>query len=270
MWPFYDETAEALDVVIPYLVEPQPWWESSMVSGLVGAIVGAVIGGGISWLLAWQSSRATLRRDAAERVDQEKAVTRTVIIKTQNTVNRLFSASTAISETMDLANAAGARDGMLWMKIQPVIGTSLLPKFEPAELAQIMRMDVKVANDIMLMESRAESFHLSLEVYNARRLEFTDSIPVDRVDEAMRFVEVTVDQQRKLLPRATELDSLAQQLLDALVDTLTFSRDLCGQMPQVWVKYFGSDRAPILNFDEMDTRLSRIVALRKDHRNVPG
>jgi len=78
------------------------YWD--LVPAVVGGVIGALAGGIPAWLLAKRQSDETLRRDREQRVENQKTLAFSVVVKLLHVINSTISLSNHVKSCLALRN----------------------------------------------------------------------------------------------------------------------------------------------------------------------
>jgi hypothetical protein len=95
---------------------------SDMVSAIVGGLIGALAGGIPAWALAKRQSNEMLLRDREQRVENQKALAFSVVVKLLHIINSTVSLSNHVKSCLALRDDPANTHMEPWQVLVPMIG----------------------------------------------------------------------------------------------------------------------------------------------------
>lgn len=146
-----------------------------MTSAIVGGVIGALAGGVPAWLLAKRQSNETLRQDREQRVDNQKALAFSVVVKLLHVINSTISLSNHFKSCMALRNDPARAHMEPWQVLVPMIGHTDEGsiRFTSEEMAVFAAAnEYEFMQDMMLLAVRHSSSLATFQEYCVMRNEF--------------------------------------------------------------------------------------------------
>jgi hypothetical protein len=203
-------------------------------------IGGSIIGGVISATVAFLTQKKTL--DAAkaqrdiERFEKRQATAYSLFFK----MTRMHSTLAIVDTTLTEFVEAGKKKGFAayWQMILPLGNMPDRVKFTSEEMALLLSMDNKLFNELGPYDEVHNSLIELYENYGRRRTEVLSKFGADEMDGGTGTHSLTAEQIAWMKPRAYELDSLAQGMIERASKEETLSRSLLQRMHALFVKEF--------------------------------
>lgn len=154
-------------------IELAEYWD--LVPAIVGGVIGALAGGIPAWLLAKRQSDETLRRDREQRVDNQKALAFSVVVKLLHIINSTVSLSNHVKSCLAVRDAPEHAHMEPWQVLVPMIGHTDEGsiRFTADEMAVFAAAnEYDLMQDMMLLAVRHASSLASFQEYCVMRNEF--------------------------------------------------------------------------------------------------
>lgn len=149
------------------------YWD--LVPAIVGGVIGALAGGIPAWLLAKRQSDEALRRDREQRVDNQKALAFSVVVKLLHITNSTVSLSNHVKSCLALRDAPDRAHMEPWQVLVPMIGHTDEGsiRFTADEMAVFAAAnEYELMQDMMLLAVRHSSSLAAFQEYCVMRNEF--------------------------------------------------------------------------------------------------
>lgn len=149
------------------------YWD--LVPAVVGGVIGALAGGIPAWLLAKRQSNETLRRDREQRVENQKALAFSVVVKLLHVINSTISLSNHVKSCLALRNDPGRAHMEPWQVLVPMIGHTDEGsiRFTADEMGVFAAAnEYDFMQDMMLLAVRHSSSLATFQDYCAMRNDF--------------------------------------------------------------------------------------------------
>ena len=149
------------------------YWD--LVPAIVGGVIGALAGGIPAWLLAKRQSDETLHRDREQRVDTQKALAFSVVVKLLHTINSTVSLSNHVKLCLALRDDPDRAHMEPWQVLVPMIGHTDEGsiRFTADEMGVFAAAnEYDLMQDMMLLAVRHSSSLATFQEYCAMRNEF--------------------------------------------------------------------------------------------------
>jgi hypothetical protein len=150
------------------------YWD--LVPAVVGGVIGALAGGIPAWLLAKRQSDETLRRDREQRVENQKALAFSVVVKLLHIINSTISLSNHVKSCLALRNDPARAHMEPWQVLVPMIGHTDDEgsiRFTAEEMAVFAAAnEYGFMQDMMLLAVRHASALSAFKEYCVMRNEF--------------------------------------------------------------------------------------------------
>lgn len=161
----------SLALVCQQLIE-----SSDMTSAIVGGLIGALAGGIPAWALAKRQSNETLRRDREQRLENQKALAFSVVVKLLHIINSTISLSNHVKGCLALRTVPAHSHMEPWQVLVPMIGHTEDEgsiRFTAEEMGVFAAMgEYDFMQDMMLLAVRHSSSLSAFKEYCAMRKEF--------------------------------------------------------------------------------------------------
>lgn len=148
---------------------------SDMTSAIVGGLIGAFAGGIPAWALAKRQSNETLRRDREQRLENQKALAFSVVVKLLHIINSTISLSNHVKSCLALTDDPAHSHMEPWQVLVPMIGHTDEGsiRFTAEEMAVFAAMnEYDFMQDMMLLAARHSSSLASFQEYCTMRNDF--------------------------------------------------------------------------------------------------
>lgn len=149
------------------------YWD--LVPAIVGGVIGALAGGIPAWLLAKRQSDEALRRDSEQRVENQKALAFSVVVKLLHIINSTVSLSNHVKSCLALRNDPARAHMEPWQVLVPMIGHTDEGsiRFTADEMGVFAAAnEYDLMQDMMLLAARHSSALATFQEYCKMRNEF--------------------------------------------------------------------------------------------------
>ena len=184
-------------------------------------------------MIAKRQSNETLHRDTEQRLQNEKALAFTVLIKLQDIVNNVVTMHRHVERSRRIVVANPDENIELWEVLQPLAGTTDEGqiRFTADELGVFANGD---HNDLIMnlsLFARRNAAHMaSLAEYNERKKAFNEIRPRPHVvDGRLVYVPLSAQQVAEMLPYTIPLRDLANSLSGYITSDIPLARLVCEQ-----------------------------------------
>jgi hypothetical protein len=233
---------------------------SEMTSAIVGGLIGALAGGIPAWLLAKRQSNETLRQDREQRVDNQKALAFSVVVKLLHVIDSTISLSNHVKSCMALRNDPARGHMEPWQVLVPMIGHTDEGsiRFTSEEMAVFAAAnEYDFMQDMMLLAVRHSSSLATFKEYCVMRNEFREigPRPAD-FDGQIGGGWLTPEQVDSFKPYTIPMNNIVVGLDAGLDEDVRLARTVVERFGPVTAKYFNVTRFANLTFPT-DEELAR-------------
>jgi len=218
---------------------------------LGSTVLGAVIAAIFSWLLARRTSKETLERDKQQRREQKLALTLQAFVKLKTIIDNLGTLKRMLDRALAQPHGEGTQ---AWMLVEPIIGhrAEHLVEFTAAELALFMEAQrADIAEDMQMLARKNSTAGVVIETYNELRAKLKEMMPPpDMVQGNLGTTALTREQMRVLLPHMVALNSLVEQLVEALREDLELGLKVARDFGPALRAHFGPKGVPSFEVPE--------------------
>lgn len=228
-----------------------------MTSAIVGGLIGALAGGIPAWALAKRQSNETLRRDREQRVENQKALAFSVVVKLLHIINSTISLSNHVKSHLALRKDPARAHMEPWQVLVPMIGHT---DDEGAIRFTADEMDVFAAmnehdfmQDMMLLAMRHSSSLSAFKEYCKLRNEFlaVGPKPQDFVGQ-IGGARLTPEEALKLKPYTIPMNNIVDGLEAGLDEDVRLARTITKRFGPVTAKHFKVTKFADLSFPSED------------------
>jgi len=225
---------------------------STLIAAVLGAIFGTIGTAAISWWLANRTAAEQLRRDEAARVEKDKAIALQTFVKSMTITNQLYSILGLVLTMLKTAEMNGVGDLDLWQKVLPMAGVTDDPdRFSAQEAAVLIgSKEMKVASSLFLLAEKYSSLTDSIKRYSKRRLRLTDVLSAELGVGGLGSARLSREQYLRYGGQMYELNDMATQICDALVEDFEYSKELTLEIGPVFKKILADDDFPTALFPD--------------------
>lgn len=230
------------------------YWD--LVPAIVGGVIGALAGGIPAWLLAKRQSDETLRRDATQRTENQKALAFSASVKLLHIVNSTISLSNHVKMCMAMRKNPKFAHMEPWQALVPMIGhtddDSI--RFTSEEMAVFAAAgEYDFMQDMMLLAVRNASSLATFKKYCEMRDEFRSIGPKpDAFDGQIGTATLTHQEADGYKPYTIPLNNVAVSLDAGLDNDLELARSVTAQFGPKTKKYFKVEQFVSLSFPTDD------------------
>jgi hypothetical protein len=213
-------------------------------------IGGSIVGGVISATVAFVTQRKNLdaakaQRDS-DRLEKRRASGYSLLFR----MIRIHSTIAIIDATLADFVERGKKNGFasLWQAILPLGNLPDKVKFTPEEMALLLSLDDKLFNDVGPYDDIHNSLIDIYGSYGTRRVSVLSKFGTDEMEGGTGTHKLSAEQVAWLKPRAYELNSIAQGMIERAQHDRAESKGLLERIHALFVKEFGF--SPKLEFRE--------------------
>ncbi|MBZ3693389.1 hypothetical protein J1W56_12270 [Phyllobacterium sp. R2-JL] len=216
---------------------------ATLLSGFGGAVLGALIGAVVSLHLAKKANDLQLKRDADERILQEKASALRAMLKLQEIANGLYTTSKYIADAKETANRLGALPSALFQFVKPAVGLSRpIPTFDSSDFAPFINAKrADVVDRANMLSLRYDANSTTFKEYSAAHVElqklmssFMDPNPENEHTQ-IAIPEHLIGEYKV---RSLHLSDMLAQLDKFLAVDLPEAASLCEDISAIAKEYF--------------------------------
>lgn len=226
------------------------YWD--LVPAIVGGVIGALAGGIPAWLLAKRQSDETLRRDAEQRIDGQKALAFSTTVKLLHIINSTISLSNHVKSCLALRDDPTRAHMEPWQVLIPMIGHTDegAIRFTSAEMAVFAAAgEYDFMQDMMLLAVRHASSLATFQEYCKMRNEFRSVGPKPEAFEGqIGSITLTLEEVNGFKPYTIPLNNVALGLDAGLDEDVSLSRKVAARFGPVTKKYFKVEQFASLTF----------------------
>lgn len=226
---------------------------SDMTSAIVGGLIGALAGGIPAWALAKRQSNETLRRDREQRVENQKALAFSVLVKLLHIINSTISLSNHVKSCLALRDDPTRAHMEPWQVLIPMIGHNdddELIRFTPEEMAVFAAMNENdFMQEIMLLAIRHSSSLSVFREYCIMRNEFRAIGPKPKeFNGQIAGGWLTPEEVDSYKPYTIPMNNVVIGLDAGLEVDVNLARSIAERFGQVTAKHFKMTKFADLTF----------------------
>ncbi|MEK6541337.1 MAG: hypothetical protein AABZ45_04360 [Pseudomonadota bacterium] len=226
------------------------YWD--LVPAIVGGVIGALAGGIPVWLLAKRQSNESLRRDAMQRTESQKALSFSTTVKLLHIINSTISLSNHVKSCMALRDDSSRTHMEPWQVLIPMIGHTDEGsiRFTAEEMAVFAAAsEYDFMQDMMLLAVRHASSLATFQEYCSMRNKFLSVGPKPEAFEGqVGSTTLTLEEVNSYKPYTIPLNSAALGLDAGLDEDVRLSRTVAAKFGPVTKKYFKVEKFASLTF----------------------
>lgn len=228
---------------------------ATLLSGFGGAVLGAGISALVSFLLAARTARDALERDAAERLDVEKAKIANLMIKGSLVLSDVVAIKKSIAESLQQANERNLTHLPRWARVLPMIGSPQIFDVDPNELAPLIRAkNNEMMNSVVTMIMQHRNLALAVQTYSEKRGALKDITDMHTMERpGVLSSGLTREQVGKLAPLEMELDSVLHGIEEMIPFVEKLAAHVTFDLGPAMRTYFRSDDIPIFQQGEPES-----------------
>lgn len=226
---------------------------SDMTSAIVGGLIGALAGGIPAWALAKRQSNETLRRDCEQRVENQKALTFSVVVKLLHIINNTVGLSNHVKSCLTLRNDPARAHMEPWQVLVPMIGHTDDEgsiRFTAEEMAVFAAAnEYDFMQDMMLLAARHSSSLTAFKEYCVMRNEFRaiGPKPAD-FDGQIGGGWLTQEEVDSFKPYTIPMNNIVVGLDAGLDEDVRLARTVAERFGSVTAKHFKVAKFATLTF----------------------
>ena len=230
------------------------YWD--LVPAVVGGVIGALAGGIPAWLLAKRQSDQTLRRDREQRVENQKALAFSVVVKLMHIINSTISLSNHVKSFLALRNDHDRAHRGTWHVLVPMIGHTDEGsiRFTADEMGVFAAAnEYDLMQDMMLLAVRHSSSLATFQEYCVMRNEFRaiGPKPAD-FDGQIGGGWLTPEEVDSFKPYTIPMNNVVVGLSAGLEEDVRLARTVAERFGPVTAKRFGVSKFADLTFPSDD------------------
>lgn len=230
---------------------------SDMTSAITGGLIGALAGGIPSWALAKRQSNETLRRDREKRVENQKALAFSVVVKLLHIVNGTIDLSNHVKSCLSIRNDPAHSHMEPWQVLIPMVGHADDDgsiRFTADEMAVFVAMKkIDFMQDMMLLAVRHSSSLSAFKEYCTMRNEFRAVGPKpDEFDGQIGGGSLTQEQVESYKPYTIPMNNLALGLDSGLDYDIKLARSIAQKFGTFTAEYFKVKKFADITFPSDD------------------
>lgn len=226
---------------------------SDIASAIVGGLIGAFAGGIPAWALAKRQSNETLRRDQEQRVENQKALAFSVVVKLLHITNSTISLSNHVKSCLALRDDPSHAHMEPWQVLVPMIGhpdDEGAIRFAAEEMAVFAAMnEYDFMQDIMLLAARHSSSLSTFKEYCDMRNNFRAIGPKPQdIDGGIGGRWLTPEEVNSYKPYTIPMNSAVVGLEAGLEEDVQLARSVTERFGPATAKYFKVKKFADLTF----------------------
>lgn len=229
---------------------------SDMTSAIVGGLIGAFAGGIPAWALAKRQSNETLRRDREQRVENQKALAFSVVVKLLHVINSTVSLSNHVKSCLALRDAPDRAHMEPWQVLVPMIGYTDEGsiRFTADEMAVFAAAnEYDFMQDMMLLTVRHSSSLATFQEYCVMRNEFRAIGPKPQdFDGQIGGGWLTQEEADSYKPYTIPMNNVVVGLDAGLDEDVRLARTVAERFGPVTAKHFEVAKFADLTFPSDD------------------
>lgn len=228
-----------------------------LTAAIVGGLIGALAGGIPAWALAKRQSNETLRRDREQRVDNQKALAFSVVVKLLHIINSTVHLSNHVKSCLALRNDPDRAHMEPWHVLVPMVGHTDDEgsiRFTAEEMAVFAAMnEYDFMQDMMLLAMRHSSSLSTFKEYCIMRNEFRAMGPKPQdFDGQIGGGWLTPEEINSYKPYTIPMNDMVVGLNSGLEDDVRLSRTVAERFGPVTASYFKVSKFANLTFPSDD------------------
>lgn len=226
---------------------------SDMASAIVGGLIGALAGGIPAWALARRQSNETLRRDREQRVDNNKALAFSVVVKLLHIANGTISLSNHVKSCLALLNDPAHAHMEPWQVLIPMIGHTDdegAIRFTAEEMAVFASTnEYDLMQDLMLLAVRYSSSLSTFREYCIMRNDFREIGPKPTdFDGQIGGGWLTQEEANKFKPYTIPMNNVVAGLDTGLEEDCKLARSVIDRLGPAMVQHLNVEQPLTLTF----------------------
>lgn len=243
------------------------YWD--LVPAVVGGVIGALAGGIPAWLLAKRQSDETLRRDREQRVENQKALAFSVVVKLLHIINSTVSLNNHLKSCLALRDDPAHAHMEPWQVLVPMIGHTDEGsiRFTAEEMAVFAAAnEYDFMQDMMLLAVRHSSSLATFHEYCVMRNEFRTIGPKPTdFNGQIGGGWLSPEEVDSFKPYTIPMNNVVVGLEAALDEDERLARSVAERFGPVTAKYFEVAKFADLTFPSDD----ELAAMRQRPNTAP-
>lgn len=227
-----------------------------MASAIVGGLIGALAGGIPAWALAKRESIETLRRDREQRVEHQKALAFSVVVKLLHIINSTVSLSNHVKSCLALRDDPDRAHMEPWQVLIPMIGYTDEGsiRFTPEEMAVFAAAnEYDFMQDMMLLAARHSASLATFQEYCQMRNEFRAIGPKPRDFEGqIGGAWLSPEEVTSYKPYTIPMNNVVVGLEGGLEEDIRLARSVAERFGPITARFFGVAKFADLEFPSDD------------------
>jgi hypothetical protein len=203
--------------------------DAAALSTLLAGFGGAFVGGLISWLLARQTAREARTRDAADRVEKQRAVAIGTLVKAGIMTNSFYTLHEHMEMQIRGAQLRGTlgEGDLLWQAVQGAVGEIPTVSFEASDFLPF-GANLELLNDGLELSARLRTAEKALARYYELRETFgAFAEPFTIIGPDGRFgTQFPPDEAKRAKQKIAQLESLIRDIKQSVSDSLMRAKAL--------------------------------------------
>jgi hypothetical protein len=230
---------------------------SDITSAIVGGLIGALAGGIPAWALAKRQSNETLRRDREQRLENQKALAFSVVVKLLHITNSAIGLSNHVKSCLALRHDTARAHMEPWQVVVPMIGHTDdegAIRFTAEEMAVFgAANESDLMQDLMLLAVRHSSSLSSFKEYCAMRNEFREIGPKPTdFDGQIGGGWLTPEEVNKFKPYTIPMNNVVVGLEAGLDEDLRLARTVVERIGPAMLRHLNVQKFATLTFPTDD------------------
>jgi hypothetical protein len=227
------------------------YWD--LVPAVVGGVLGALAGGLPAWLLAKRQSNETLRRDKAQRLENQKALAFSTAVKLIQIINSTIGLTNHVKSCLALLQEPGRSHMEPWQVLVPMIGHTDEEgsiRFTPDEMGVFATAnEYDLTQDMLLLAVRHSSSLSAFKEYCVMRNQFCAIGPKPQAfDGQIGSAMLTQQQIDSYKPYTIPLNNAVLGLDAGLDEDVRLARAIAERFGPATARYFKVERFANLSF----------------------
>lgn len=219
---------------------------SDMASAIVGGLIGAFAGGIPAWALAKRQSNETLKRDREQRIEHQKALAFSVVVKLLHILNSTVSLSNHLKSCLALRTDPTHAHMEPWQVVVPMIGHTDegAIRFTADEMAVFAAAnEYDLMQDMMLLAARHSASLAAFQEYCKMRNDFRAIGPKPQdFDGQIGGVFLTPEEVNSYKIYTIPMNNAVEGLDVGLDEDVSLARSVASRFGPATAKYFGVTR----------------------------
>jgi hypothetical protein len=215
---------------------------SDMASAILGGLIGAFAGGIPAWALAKRQSNETLRRDREQRVEHQKALAFSVVVKLLHILNSTVSLSNHVKSCLAIRNDPKRAHMEPWQVLVPMIGHTDEGsiRFTADEMAVFATAnEYDLMQDMMLLAARHSASIAAFQEYCKMRNEFRNIGPKPQeFDGQIGGVFLNPEEANRLKIYTIPMNNVVVGLDAGLEEDVRLARSVAERFGPATAKFF--------------------------------